>query len=479
MTSQSRLPFANRALVDMREAASILALAVLFPMALTGVMVVMSWSFTTLFTGEPWPNGDYLDAGLASLLLVVTRFVILATWWVALARKHGKAWWFGVLAALPLVGIVWALWLSAIAVRSQRPPIRLTFAATALLACVAVVSTWLLPASMAVATTNAEREQERLAAPCLPLGEARTVDDAVVDVGGIQISRGELENLTTEVTEQQQGPVAQRDTRWPSRVLDNVVRLMLLEKVARAEGASATNGEAEAALASFKEPGQTSDEFLAAVAKNGFPASTLLRYGCTSALNADLLEKVERREGETSEEALSRTMQAAATSVTGLLEEYGYWDANAVAITGNKPAEAAIATSPERAFDTKVAYSGGAIPDQEFKDSLDWNADLCVGTKDLLNKSALDRVGLYERRGDGWARVTGAKASAEVGGRCSGGQVNVKIGTTAPEPTENWNDKGWTTCRRYQVRLPETPAFRATSVDLCVSTQATTTGKEA
>jgi hypothetical protein len=125
-----------------------------------------------------------------------------------------------------------------------------------------------------------------------------------------------------------------------------------------------------------------------------------------------------------------------------------------------------------RTFATRVEYEIASIPDQEFENSLDWVSNICIGSDDLLVPRYRDQIALYERTGGSWRRIVDAKASTKRGGRCDGGQVNILIGTDAPEPPINWTDKGWRTCTDYQVRIPETSNFRSSIVNMCVSTKA-------
>lgn len=101
-----------------------------------------------------------------------------------------------------------------------------------------------------------------------------------------------------------------------------------------------------------------------------------------------------------------------------------------------------------------------------------WQADICAGAGELLQDRFLDRVQLFERSEGRWARVPDTEVSAQRGGRCSGGQVNLLVDGVEPEPPANWTDKGWRTCREYQVRIPETPTFQSATVDMCISTRA-------
>lgn len=473
MSNNGRMSFVNRPFVDLREGASILALAILVPMAIGATIVVVTWSLTTLLTGEPYPNGDNLDGSTAALLLLLTRFIVLSAWWIWLALKQGRAWWFGVLAALPLFGIIWALWLSAQIVRDRSAAVRAGREVSAGLVVLAIAASLLLPVGIMQATRAAEAEEARLAALCLPAHEDRAFDDAVVTINGIQIGRGELEGWVAEVTALQVSPVAQRDPRWTPRVLNAAINMTLLEELARNVGANATVAAAEARL---NDP----DLELDALAQAGVPASQLTRVSCISALRSDTQAKVTKQDGETAADAYIRALtELSSTKVTGLAEEFGYWNPDQFAITENKPAVEAVAPDVKRTFSTKVTYESDTIPAKESAGTLDYQADLCVGAKDLLDTKYLNRVTLYERVGGAWVKVPDAKAAAKAGGRCDGGKINLTVAAQADDPPVNWNDKGWTTCRQLEVRLPEMPAFRATSVGACVAAKADTENKGA
>ena len=459
MNTLSQRRTSGRAIIDLREAASILGLAVLVPLAIQGALLVAVWAAVTLLAGEPFPDGTHLSPAAAGIILLSIRTVVLAAWWVWLSVTNGRKWWVGVLAAIPVFGIIAALWLSAKIVRNRNQRVTLPDFGAVVLALVVIVSLVTLPFAMRTATVLADRESTRLAGSCLTdMGES-TAENPVVTVDGRQIDRAELESWVAEVSSRQTGAVARRDPRWPGRILESVVQLTLTEQLAGQLGATASTGEAEARLAP---------------AVNPIPESLSFRLACASALEEELLLKVKPEANETGAQALVRALgELGSRSVTGLAPEFGFWSPDRVGFVQTQPATPAIAPNAPRTYATKVTYEIASIPEQEFDGTLEWSANICTGAKDLLQPRYLGQIGLYERVAGAWVKVPDAKATAEAGGRCGGGQVNVLIGDTASEPTSNWTNKGWTTCRSYQVRIPETPTFRPTSVDLCVATEAT------
>jgi hypothetical protein len=449
----------GRAIIDLREAASILGLAVLVPLAIQGLLLVAVWAAVTLFAGESFPDGSHLSAVVAGIILLSIRTVILAVWWIWLSVTNGRTWWVGVLAALPIFGIIAALWLSVKIVRNRNQRVTFPDFGAVVLALIVIVSLVSLPFALRTATVLADRESTRLASPCLTgIGES-TGDSPVVTIDGRQIDRAELDSWVAEVSSRQTGAVARRDPRWPGRILESVVQLRLTAQLARQLGVTASTGEAEGRLAP---------------AVDQFPESLAFRQACASALQEKLLPKVKLESNETGAQALARVLgELGARSVTGLAPEFGFWSPDRVGFVQTQPATPVIAIDAPRAYATKVSYEIASIPGQEFDGTLNWSANVCLGVKDLLQPRYLGQVGLYERVAGAWVKVPGAKATAKAGGRCSGGQVNVIIGATATEPTSNWTNKGWTTCRSHQVRIPETPTFRPTIIDLCVATEAT------
>lgn len=468
----------NKPFVDLREGASILGLAILMPLAVEGSVVAGTWALTTMLTGEPYPSGLNLTDGTTLALMGLMLFLVRFVWWSYLALRHERQWWVGLLAAIPLVGIVWAISLSATAVRSRAQARELSTVARGSLILTLVVALLLLPFGVASATAEANEEQARLAAPCL--ADAPTVfpgSDPVVTVGMKPIDRMELNDRVEQVRTRQDGPVAKRDPRLPVRVLEASISLEVWDALARSKALTTSLGDADRAFEAEAASAGGRTALLDSLAQSGYAESSAPQIACFFAYWDELTAGITPSAGETDEQARDRVfIETAAKNVTSLSEEFGFWDPKAASIVASKPLKAAVNPEVKRTYAAKVTYDNANIPTQEFKDTLAWNTDICVSGTTLRDKQYLDKVGLFERVGEGWVAVRDTKPETKAGGRCPSGSTNLIIASSAPEPQLNWTDKGWTTCRPYQVRLPEMPAFRATSIDFCVSAQANTEG---
>jgi hypothetical protein len=475
----------SRSMFSLREGATVVALAILIPLAIQGALFAALWTAAQWGSDLDIDGGTTLAAPVAVVVLLLIRYVVLASYWVWFSSSSGRNWKVGLLAALPLVGIIWALKLASPVARGIRTMRSIEWPAKVLVAVVVALAIMALPISMRTATALENRELERQAATCLLEYAPNSSEEFVATVGDDQISPSELSSYVEEVSSYRKGAVAKADPNLPVDVLDTLVWLRLTESLAQTAKVNATVGGVEDQIAEWTELTAPDGGLDVVLANASIPPSLADRYACASLLRTKLTNKysTDAAEGELSEFD-KKSQENAKKMGVKVDSSIGYWNPEELIVQStpwveSPAAPAAIAEKKvARTFSTRVEYEIASIPNQEFADTLDWTANICIGSDDLLESRYRNQVGLYERVGGRWVRIAGARATTDRGGRCDKGQVNLLIGTTAPEPPVNWTDKGWRTCTDYQVRIPETPNFRPSSVDMCVSAQATSVNEE-
>jgi len=475
------------ALLSLREGAGLFALALLVPLAIEGLFIAALWPLTTWGQRPGFEGGSTIAVGVFVFLLFVTRYVLLATYWTWLALTHGQRVRLGLLSALPIVGIVWALLLAARVARGDGRYRALPMATRAVLVAISVLALLLVPVTMQFATGYHVVGQERLAEPCTILPPSTEEQGTVVSLGDDGVSQAMLDGWAVDVAAAQ-GAALQDPSLWTQTIANTYLQLALVDRTAERLGITATVGEMR----------KVGDRFRGDIAstQGSFDPVRALKiqsdwegpYYCALAVSSQMLERYpnDSEDPETGrtpyDEQILLTANRLGVDVDPTL---GYWNPEVLAITVDPPAPSAVeeqeaseATAPTVSYDTRVEYEAASIPQGDFPGTREWNVDICISDTALLQQTYLNRVQLFERVGGDWRRVSSARATAG-GGRCEGGQVNIRIGTEANESPEVWFDKGWRTCAPYQVRVPETPRFQPVSVDVCVSTQAVTEGDAA
>jgi hypothetical protein len=484
----------ERPILTLREGATVFALVVLIPAAIQGLLAVVLWVASGWGRSIEWAGGTSLAPLVAALIILTARYFAFAAWWVWLAQTHGKRWSVGLLAALPVVGLIWAIWIAShVARSSQAMPQRLP-GRVITLSILTLVSILLLPFSMITATAQAQSELDRLAQPCLAQDVSTSPppqpDSVAATAGPESLTLDEVAAYSTQVASAQRGTVAQRDPLWPQKVTDQFLRIVLIEQWARQTRTTATIGSTETLAATLGGSDGQSGAMQEA-ARDGVPEELFERYLCATLLEARLQGKEWTSADPDGEEPLTFEQAFAAFSATQNVTvnpSIGYWNPSLVKVQSLPPLESEVTTTDreglepavEVTFGTRVEYPGTQIPTQEELNTLKWQADLCVGAVGLLQERYSDLIRLYERVGGAWRNLPQTKYEVDVqqGGRCSAEQVNVLVRTEASPPPVNWINKDWRTCTNYQVRLPETPNFSATAVNLCVSTRADAESEE-
>lgn len=491
LVTTTRPAVPRRTPLSLREGATTLALAFLAPLAVQGVLLAALWNLAQFgsaperdIEGVTFEAGSTLTVGAAILIILAIRYAVLAGYWLLVTEKFGLPRRKAFLAALPVAGLWWSLVISSNIARQRYQPTPLTPQFTVATVGFALLSLFLLPMSMEVASATEEGEVRRLAAPCIDQFPQTTAEDPVVSVGQIGLARDEFAARVDEVVASQLGAVARASEEWPTQVADIEVQMLLWQQAAAKNRLTASVGDMETQVQTWEEEFGGPVALRNLVAENGLAPSQLDRYACTVQLRFALSREypfVETEDGSTEfDDELRLVAKQQRVTVD---PSVGFWDVETLSVipeerqeTGpaqqDTEAEQGAAQPVERTFSTKIEYEIDSIPNQEFEGSLNWQADICAGASELLQDRFLNRVQLFERREGRWARVPDANVTAQRGGRCSGGQVNLLVDGLAPEPPANWTDKGWRTCREYQVRIPETPTFQPATVDMCVSARA-------
>ena len=481
----------QESILSFKQGAAVLALALFSPLAVQGLLLAILWNLaqwgsdsTESVEGFTFSAGSTLSTGLAIIIVLIIRYVVLAAYWTLISMRYGLSKNEGLLAALPMVGIWWSLKISSRIVREEQPAKKLAPEVTVITAGVVALSLLLLPISMQAATANAKGEVRRLAQPCSELFPLTLAEAPVLRVGDYGIGQQEFTNLVNQVQDAQRGAVAKISPSWPIRVANQQVRMALWQQAGATSNREASIADMEQLIALWDNfPGGLA-EVRNRLAQFGIPPSQYKWYACSVQTYENLEDKYgDSGDGESPSGVQEFLMKAAQRAEVIVNPDIGYWDLQSLAVVAEpieetdtlEVGEEVAEEKPEettRNYSVRVEYGIGSIPTQRFDNSLSWQADICAGAAELTQERVLDRVQLFKRERGTWVRVPGAKATAERGGRCSPGQVNLFIGSTEPEPPINWTDKGWRTCRDYQVRIPETASFRAATVDMCVATRA-------
>lgn len=477
------------ALLSLREGAGLFALALLVPLAIEGLFIAALWPLTTWGQRPGFEGGTTIAVAVFVALLLIIRFVLLATYWTWLALAHGQRVRLGLLSALPIVGIVWALLLAARVARGDGRYRPLPMATRALLVAISVLALLLVPVSMQFATAYHVAGQERLAEPCTILPPSTGEQETVVALGEDGISQAMLDAWATDVAGAQGAAALQDPNLWTQSLANTYLQLALVDRTAQRLGVTASVGEMREVGEQFRADITSTPDTFDPVLALSMPSEWEDRYYCAWAVSSQILELYpdDSEDPESGRTPYDAQILLTATRLgVDVDPSLGYWNPGTLSITSEPPAPSAVeeqkadeAAAPAVRYDTRVEYEAASIPQGDFPGTREWNADICIGDTALLQPTYLNRVQLFERVGGEWRRVSNAQATAERGGRCDGGQVNILIGTEADESPEVWFDQGWRTCTPYQVRVPETPRFQPVSVDLCVSTQAVTEGDEA
>lgn len=433
------------AVFDARRGWSVLGLAVLVPLAITGlvlagVYVASSWGREPVSSPE-----STLSTTATVVLVLLIRYVVLAAWWGWFSLATGRPWTRGLAAALPVVGLYWSLLLVAPLVRGEvrMSPVRRGWVRLA--ALVVVLAFVSLPLAMTVTTSSDQREEIRLAQPC-ELERDLSQGTAVLTVGDRTVGADALAGLVADRAAAESAAGAANSPLLPVVVANATLPELLLAQRAYDRP---TVGEIEAAA------GDGADE-------NTLRATCL--YGAQNRLIS-----------ERGVEGVAAALAALPVTVDPAL---GYWDPQTSTVTRTPPleqrAEEPTASEAEAAtaLRTRVNYDSESLKDTE-SDGLAWTADLCLTSPSLLQASYRDRIRLFTRANGAWVAVPGTKVVSKRGGRCGDDGINVLVTGKATDPGPAWVGKGWTTCRNHKIVIPETPQFAPTDVPMCVSVEAT------
>jgi len=479
---------------SLRDSAAIISIAILGPLAVQGVLLSTLWILAQFGSSGPESIGDVIfltgstiSQALILFLILVLRYFTLSAYWLLIAERFGQRRLHAFLAALPIVGIWWSITMSSHIVRNRNAISQVPFETKRIIAIILGLSLLVLPASMQVATAGEKAEVRHLAQPCLEEFNSTESESPALSLGERGLSQGNFDQLVDEVKNQQRGAAARLREDWNLAVANQQIQMARIAQSATDLKLVVTIGEAEDQIAQWQGAYGSDTALRDVLSDIAVPESELFEFTCTRLLDDQIRLKYP---DETDADGVNPFIVFAQKTVTkaGILVDpsIGFWNQDLLVITADPVAgqvdeqeqldeTAEQAQQTARTFSTRVEYETAAIPNTEFPDSLEWKADICSGATQLEQSRYLSRVQLFERKEGNWVLVRSARASAERGGRCPGGSVNLLIGTKEAESTLNWTDKGWTTCRAYQVRFPETPSFQGTSVDLCVSTKAVTT----
>lgn len=479
---------AGEPLMTLREGATVFALAILIPFAIQGLLVATLGALTAWGSRTSLDEGSTISTLLVVLLLVVTRFILFACYWCWIAVSFGQPLRRGVLAAIPVAGIIWALRMSSNIARGRYIYRGLSTSTRVTATCVGLAALLIIPLSMQAASAQYLGELNRLNSPCEIVPKSPEVQNPVLTVGNYRVGQGDLDEWVTQVTALQRNAVDRKSTGWPIGVLNTQLFMALVDFSANSPRFQATIGDAEALLDEWMINQQSPRGLDQELAELGVAPSQARAYACALAtyrlLEASYSDQ-RPQSGELSQ--FENELNATAARVGVEVDPaFGYWDPAVVGIVAEEPVAEPGQTAEEPAgadapvqFSVETTYSIASIPRGEFSDTLAWQANICVGTPDLLQNEYLDRVGLFRREAGRWVKVADAEATSQRGGRCASDQINLLIGATEPPPPVVWRDKGWRTCTPYQVRIPETPGFSPAEVDVCVATQAETVGESA
>lgn len=482
--------------LSLREGSSIAALAFLAPLAMQGLLLSILWVFAQwgsssgqVVEGVIFEAGSTLAIGAAVVIILAIRYLVLSGYWLLITERYGQSRRQAFLAALPVAGLWWSVKISSRIVRNTQPPRGLAPEFTVATVGFTVLAMLLLPLSMEVATASEKNDVRRLAAPCTDEFPAVTVEGPVVGLGDRGLSVGEFNDRLNEVIENQLGAVARTSDSWPSTVANLEMRMLLWQATAEENRLTASVGEMQQQIQDWEEELGGADELKQAFAEGGLLPDQLNRYACTTQLALAISEEFPFTDTENGSTAFDDELRRVATKRGVVVQpSIGYWNLETLTVDPEEPQveesvskakeEEGVAQPTSRTFSTRIQYEIDSIPNQEFDGSLNWQADICAGASELLQDRFLDRVQLFERREGRWVRVADTDVSAKRGGRCSAGQVNLLVDGQESEPPTNWTDKGWRTCRDYQVRIPETPTFQSATVDMCISTRADSSEEE-
>lgn len=487
----------ERIIFNLKDGGTVIGLAIFAPLALQGVLFSAFWLLAQYGSdpaenvgGVSFPTGSTISLAATILIALVVRYVVLWAYWFMLVEKVCLPRREAFLAALPVVGIWWSLRIASITARSKESGLSIGKETKLAVGGFVGVVLLLFPLGMQAATAADKNEAERLATPCISDSPAVAVEEPVFSVGKRQMSARMLSDLVDEVKSTQRSAAGERSGDWQFLVANRTVSRYLVEEAALIEGLaqSVTIGDSEKQLQIWRD--QYGERFVDVFVEYGIAPSQLEEYACYALLEEQVLRRLPFDADPNSEYKYLVFMRQVAEEVgVSIDSSIGYWNGTRLRIETDKPkmpenddsAERTETSSPskERSFATRVTYEIDSIPTNEYQNTLEWKADICAGSVQLLQPEYRNRIQLFERVAGAWQLVRDAKADTQRGGRCPQSQVNIFIGASEEEPPANWNDKSWKTCREYQVRIPETPTFQATSVDLCVATKADTASQGA
>ncbi len=429
---------------DARRGWSILGLAFLVPLAITGLVLACVFGVTSWGREPVSTPSNTLSSAVVLVLVLVIRYVILAAWWGWFSLATGRPWTRGLPAALPVIGLYWSLLLVAPFVRGEvrMSPVRRGWVRVA--ALVIVLAFLSLPIAMTVATTSSQREEIRLAQPC-ELERDLSQGAPVLTVGDRTVGKDALVGLVADRAVAESAAGTSNSPLLPVVVANSTLPELL---VAQRDYPRPTVGEVE------EVAGEQADADI---------VRTLCLDGTVNRLFSDV-----------GVDGVTSALAALPVTVDPAL---GYWDPQAIAVTRTPPREqrveepSATETEAATAFRTRVNYQSESVEDTE-TDGLAWTADLCLSSPSLLQGTYRNRIRLDTRANGAWTPVPGAKVVSKRGGRCGDDGINVLVTAKALDPGPAWVGKGWTTCRNYRVVIPETPQFAPTNVPMCVAVDA-------
>lgn len=425
-----------------------------------------------------------LNASAASqdLLIVLGLVAWYATGvvvWAWLSRGTGQPWTKGLAAALPFVGLIWALMIIAPIVRGAAPWQAVSGAWIRGSILVVIVTMSLTPIAMTVATVQQNQleaaqqlEQERLAAPC-DYERTPSTGTSLVVVGTHVLGSDDLAQGVARERKRFTEAALVNDPQIPRRVANDVLVDFLIQE---SDFVPVSNREVE------KSPGS---------------CMSLTREAFAASEGVDGLLKVAQEVRVVVDPSLGYWDKSKASvvrvdprildvdpDVSDPLQDKSanHEKDNSPKPDGGDGVPAADSEADDAGEDrvdvfyaTRVDYGPGSLPDGEFE-GLTWSADLCLTSEALLQDQYLNKVSLFFKEDGKRTKVDNAEATATKGGRCDEGGVNLIVSAEEPTPDDDLVDKGWTPCRDYVLRIPETPTFAATDVDMCVSVNAVTAG---
>ncbi len=423
-------------------------------------------------------NASAASPDLLIVLGLVAWYLTGVVVWAWLCRSTSQPWTKGLAASLPVVGLIWALMIVAPIVRGAAPWQAVSRAWISGSVIVVIVSLSLTPIAMTVATVQKNQleaaqqlEQERLAAPCDYESTPSTGAPLIV-VGTHVLGSDELAQGVARERKRFTEAALVNDPQIPRRVANDVLVDFLIQE---SDFVPVSNREVEKSPKSCVS--LTREAFAASEGVDGLltvaqevrvvvdpslgywdksKASVVRVDPRALSVDPDTRDPLQAESSNREEESPRPDSEDDVPAVDGEADEGGEDRVDVF-------------------YATRVDYGPESLPDGEFE-GLAWSADLCLTSEALLQEQYLNKVSLFLKEDGKRTKVDNSEIAATKGGRCDDAGVNLIVSAEEPAPDNDLVDKGWTPCRDYVLRIPETPTFAATDVDICVSVNAVTAG---